>query len=249
MVREPSITRLNSLNEACNSAISDEYVKKHLGHMMDENGRIDLSMAKNPMEFAFAERITKDPRKQGRDEINQSIKLNESYNFFEKLRRHSLFLVNGKVYDNIKETGINKPVDIDFKIEECGWTILGEMKAQYGNGGSQEDRFDKVTQLIGNAPLVSSKNKICLCIFVSGDFWNSKRSSYFNYERHFTGNFNLIDCIRKEAEGKIAVIITDEDLPKKKTSFYNKHIRNKYEQEKRTGTILHKKRGIYTPGF
>lgn len=187
---------------------------------------LDLSKAKNWMDRIIGERITIDPMCCSKGEKAQIAKLNNAFGNVSKLQQGALFLHNGKLYDqDTVPKGIR--TDLDVIIDEPKYKIVLTLKTtqtnSFGGGGSQSNSFDQVMDLINEAPKKSSKSKVWLGAYVSGEWWLEKRKGY---RTHATTSTTCIDIIKKAAKGKKCIVFTDSDLPKKKTTFVSTFIKN-----------------------
>jgi hypothetical protein len=110
---------------------------------------------------------------------------------------------------------------------EIGIACKGGQKV---GGGGQNKQFKDLVNLIDQSPRRGFAGKELACIYISGDFWTRIRdTTYLGYEKLISGKFNLIDLLRKLASDKKCIILSDNDLPETKSSFYKTFIEGKLE--------------------
>jgi hypothetical protein len=221
-LRKISNTRITNFQKTTGLTIN----MKKLSHMVVNKNTLDLTKAKNFIDRMVAERITIDPMCCSKGEKAQIAKLNSAFGNVSKLQQGALFLHNGKLYD---QDAVPKGVrtDLDVIIDEPKYKIVLTLKTtqtnSFGGGGSQSNSFDQVIDLINEAPSKASKSNVWLGVYVSGEWWSEKRAGYRTYANNTTTCF---DIIKKAAKGKQCVVFSDGDLPKKKTTFTSKFIKN-----------------------
>lgn len=193
---------------------------KRLQHMMTGAGLLDVSRAKNWLEACAAERITVDPMCQSSGENSQLLKLSNVFAHVERHRSNKVFLHDGKrlevgEIDNIR-------TDIDAEIQEAKATVLLTLKTtqtnSYRGGGSQNNSFDHVFDMIQQAPNKRRKGDVWLGVYVSGGFWFEPRNEYRTYAAIYPTT--LFDILETSARHKKCIVFTDEDLPRRKTTFH-----------------------------
>lgn len=223
-VRRLSKERMANFEKASGKVIDTSKLR----HMFSGKDTIDLAKAKNWLELAAAERITIDPMCQSRGENKQLLKLSSVFKNVEKYKPGTLFLHKGKLYTEEKvPSGVR--TDIDAVIEDPNYIVVLSLKTTQSNaykgGGSQNNSFDQLVDLIDNAPLKAAKGKLWLGLYVSGGFWTESREKYKTYKAKYpTTCFNIL---KQYAKDKKCIVFTDSDLPSKRITFYQKFIKNK----------------------
>lgn len=191
---------------------------KKLSHMFADKNTLDLTKAKSAMERIVAERITIDPMKQSRGETSQLNKLNNLFGNVSKLQQGSTFIHKGKLYtqETVPE-GVRTDLDAILKDKDItvGFTLKTTRSNSYAGGGSQNNSFDQVLDIIKEAPKKSDKGNLWIAAYLSGSFWSEKRTTYKTFS--IDGETTCSDILKRYTKNRKCVIFGDEDLPKKKT--------------------------------
>lgn len=221
-IREISERRMDSLQDEFGKAISLQDIQ----HMLVSPSLIDLDRAKDWREVAAAERISKHPRRQSIDEQNQLQKVSVAYPIILKLASGSLFLAQGNLHSI---SPYPDALDIDAQFQDNNWSIVWTLKGgQKEDGTAQHRQFQNVMKTIDESPDRSSNQKVCLAVYVNGDFWTKSRKKYRGWEKGMNNTFSLMDVLKHRASNKKCVILTDIDIPTVVSSFYSLHIQGKF---------------------
>lgn len=208
-VREISELRVSSLEDSFGGKVK----VKELEHMMDGKF-IDLRKAENWQEWAAAERIAKEPRRQSCDEKDQLIKLARVFPGIKKIKREQVFIVEGNVMRANAHTPPPNSYDLDAECLKDGHLIVYTCKGgQDVDGGHQNHQFDQMLGIIQHAPAGGSATEVTLVVYVSGHFWTKERHVYRNWEEECTPPFSLVDLLTMKARDRKCVVFSDANLP------------------------------------
>ena len=200
---------------------------KRLQHMLTGAGLLDISKAKNWIEACAAERITVDPMNQSSGENKQLLKLSNVFQGVERHRSNKVFLWGGKRL-TAEEITSGVRTDVDAEIQEDKANVLLSLKTtqtnSYRGGGSQNNSFDHLFDIIQQAPHKSRKGDVWLGVYVSGGFWFESREEYRTYQAKYP--CTLFEILQAQAKSRKCVVFTDEDLPRQKTTFYKWFIKD-----------------------
>lgn len=225
--REISKKRIKTLEELGGKPVNTDDLK----HMKENDNLFNIKRASNWIEAGVALFITKDPRRQRKDENEQLVNL---LRIFPNIARpeQKTYLNNGLFLTDASNISEGSPPDLDAILVEkenewkIGFTLKGGQKE---DGGAQNHQFDDVIKTIEQAPNSNSNTKNILIVYVSGLFWTKNRRTYKIWKPS-KPPFNLIDCLKQKAQGKKCIIWSDDDLPKQPVSFYDTYIKGTYEE-------------------
>src|SRR5271157_5775956 len=136
---------------------------KRLQHMLTGAGLLDISKARNWLEACAAQCITVQPMNQSSGENRQLLKLSNVFSGVERHRSNKVFLHAGKRIEAEEVANIRTDVDAEI-VEEKARVLLTLKTTQtnsYRGGGSQNNSFDHIWDIIQQAP---NKNR-------RGDVW------------------------------------------------------------------------------
>lgn len=186
-------------------------------HMRSSDGfYLDLNKAKTPAEAALFLRLTKAPTKQGRGEKRQKQLLQKAFPGLEKLEPGSTTMLNGKkILASDLADGVQD--DLDFSIDQERVLITGKDVDE--RGGGQDDQFDEMVRLIERAGMKYDNDSWVLGIYLNGSLWDSTRKEYRNFQTKYKFPTSLRNLLSQMARGKKVVIFSDNELPKKATTF------------------------------
>lgn len=228
-VRPISWNKIDSFETKSGQKVNMEPYK----HMLVGDAAMDLDLAKDGNERGWAERFCVSPERTSRGQRNQLLKLDDAFEEVQKLTPGEYALLGGEILHKSKVKDIII-TDLDARITDIV-PIIGEfhtgitLKYNNGEGGSQNGSFVEMLQLIREAPSITSGSKTALCIYVGGDYWFDSKSTFKNAESRyqFNNRFSLLKELAKAHE-KRCVIISDDDLPQDRSSFYETFIKGKF---------------------